>query len=102
MEPFLLLGNDNTQNRRPVCLQTRTAAVTAPWVLGRALLGVCLVLPFLVLMSSAASAQFNTGEIGGLVRDASGGGLPGATVTARSPPGMSRRRRRTMPSTIAT
>jgi Carboxypeptidase regulatory-like domain len=32
-----------------------------------------------------ATAQTNTGEISGIVRDASGGVLPGATVTARHP-----------------
>ena len=39
------------------------------------------------LLSSATSAlgQFNTGEIGGVVRDSSGGVLPGATVTATHP-----------------
>jgi carboxypeptidase family protein len=42
-----------------------------------------LVAVWLILSASAASAQINTGEIGGVVRDTSGGVLPGATVTAR-------------------
>ena len=37
----------------------------------------------LALSASAAAAQINTGEIAGIVRDSSGGVLPGATVTAR-------------------
>jgi hypothetical protein len=44
-----------------------------------------LLMPLLVLTAAAASAQTNTGEIGGVVRDASGGVLPGAIVTARHP-----------------
>jgi hypothetical protein len=47
-----------------------------------------LVLAVFVLFgtqSGVASAQTNTGEIAGLVRDSSGGVLPGATVTARHP-----------------
>ena len=43
-----------------------------------------LVLPVLLLMSSAAWAQFNTGEIGGVVRDDQGGVLPGTAVVARN------------------
>ena len=35
-----------------------------------------------LLTWSAALAQTNTGEIGGIVRDESGGVLPGATVIA--------------------
>ena len=38
-----------------------------------------------LLHVSVAFAQFNTGEIGGVVRDTSGGVLPGATVTATHP-----------------
>lgn len=38
-----------------------------------------------LLNDSAVLAQFNTGEIGGVVRDASGGVIPGATVTATHP-----------------
>src|SRR5438552_9507176 len=34
-------------------------------------------------VSSSAIAQTNTGEVGGVVKDISGGVLPGATVTAR-------------------
>ncbi len=37
------------------------------------------------LHASVALAQYNTGEIGGVVRDASGGVLAGATVTATHP-----------------
>jgi hypothetical protein len=37
----------------------------------------------LALAPSVARAQFNTGEISGIVRDSSGGVLPGAVVTAR-------------------
>ena len=37
----------------------------------------------LALSASAAAAQINTAEIAGIVRDSSGGVLPGATVTAR-------------------
>jgi hypothetical protein len=37
----------------------------------------------LALPPSAVAAQINTGEIAGIVRDSSGGVLPGATVTAR-------------------
>ena len=40
------------------------------------------VLIVCLLHVSVASAQFNTGEVGGVVRDASGGVLPGATVAA--------------------
>ena len=38
-----------------------------------------------LLHASIGFAQFNTGEVGGVVRDASGGVLPGATVTATHP-----------------
>ena len=38
-----------------------------------------------VAFASALAAQTNTGEIGGLVKDTSGGVLPSATVTARHP-----------------
>jgi hypothetical protein len=38
-----------------------------------------------VLHASLAFAQFNTGEIGGIVRDSSGGVLPGVAVTATHP-----------------
>jgi hypothetical protein len=44
---------------------------------------VCLLT--LVLHVSAASAQTNTGEVGGVIRDSSGGVLPGATVVAKHP-----------------
>ncbi|HEY6360019.1 MAG TPA: carboxypeptidase-like regulatory domain-containing protein, partial [Vicinamibacterales bacterium] len=37
---------------------------------------------FLVSTAAGAAAQINTGEISGVVRDSSGGVLPGATVTA--------------------
>jgi hypothetical protein len=36
-----------------------------------------------ILVASVAVAQINTGEISGVVRDTSGGVLPGASVTAR-------------------
>ena len=35
-----------------------------------------------VAFAAVASAQTNTGEVAGVVKDASGGVLPGATVTA--------------------
>src|SRR5688572_29828460 len=38
-----------------------------------------------LLHASLAVAQFNTGEIGGIVRDSSGGVLAGVTVTATHP-----------------
>ncbi len=38
-----------------------------------------------VLHASLAFAQYNTGEIGGIVRDTSGGVVPGVTVTATHP-----------------
>ena len=38
-----------------------------------------------ILASTPALAQFNTGEIRGIVRDNSGGVLPGATVSVRHP-----------------
>ena len=38
-----------------------------------------------LLHASVALAQYNTGEVGGVVRDASGGVLAGATVTAAHP-----------------
>ena len=41
-----------------------------------------IVVVFLLLPVTIARAQFNTGEIAGVVRDSSGGVLPGATVTA--------------------
>ena len=42
-----------------------------------------LAILFLLLsVAGSATAQFNTGEIAGVVRDSSGGVLPGATVTA--------------------
>jgi hypothetical protein len=47
-------------------------------ILGPTLLAVCFT-----LAASAAVAQINTGEISGVVRDSSGGVLPGASVTAR-------------------
>src|SRR6267142_3768703 len=47
---------------------------------GRALLMAAFILSG---VSSATIAQTNTGEVGGAVRDISGGVLPGATVTAR-------------------
>ena len=41
---------------------------------------------FLVFLAGrSASAQFNTGEIGGVVSDSSGAVVPGATVTATHP-----------------
>jgi hypothetical protein len=39
----------------------------------------------LVIAGRPVSAQTNTGEIGGVVRDAVGGVLPGVAVTARHP-----------------
>ncbi len=45
---------------------------------------VCAVLVFF-LHVSVATGQTNTGEIGGVVKDSSGGVLPGATVTATHP-----------------
>jgi hypothetical protein len=50
-----------------------------PFVRPASALLVCL------LHVSVAFAQFNTGEVGGVVRDGSGGVLPGATVTATHP-----------------
>ena len=44
-----------------------------------------LALCALVLVSVDPRAQTNTGEIGGIVRDGSGGVLPGATVVASHP-----------------
>ena len=44
----------------------------------------CLVIA-VGLATTAAQAQINTGEIGGIVRDSSGAVLPGATVTATHP-----------------
>ena len=41
-----------------------------------------LAILLLLSVASSAMAQFNTGEIAGVVRDSSGGVLPGATVTA--------------------
>src|SRR5262245_32579177 len=49
------------------------------WLRVPALLA-CLVL---VTASWSASAQTNTGEVAGVVRDTVGGVLPGVTVTAR-------------------
>ena len=49
------------------------------WLSRFAVLLLVLFTPF------AAFAQFNTGEIGGLVRDSSGAVLPGAVVTATHP-----------------
>lgn len=46
------------------------------------LAGPVVVLVFLVL-AAAGAAQTNTGEIAGVVRDASGGVVPGATIVAR-------------------
>ena len=40
---------------------------------------------FLLASVTNAFGQFNTGEIGGVVRDSCGGVLPGATVTATHP-----------------
>src|SRR5437867_1791775 len=52
----------------------------------RAWRGAFLAAAALALLSvSPAYAQTNTGEIGGVVKDSSGGVLPGATVTARHP-----------------
>jgi hypothetical protein len=45
----------------------------------------CLVALWLAWFPPAASGQFNSGEIRGVVKDSSGGVLPGATVTARHP-----------------
>ncbi len=44
-----------------------------------------LLLFVVILASTPANAQFNTGEIRGIVRDNSGGVLPGATVSVRHP-----------------
>jgi len=44
-----------------------------------------LVVLLALLSATDALAQFNTGEIAGVVRDSSGGVLPGATVTATHP-----------------
>ena len=41
-----------------------------------------LILVLAVLSAASASAQMNSGELSGVVRDESGGVLPGATVTA--------------------
>lgn len=46
--------------------------------------GLSLILTALLLCASLASAQTETGRIGGVVTDATGGILPGATVTARA------------------
>lgn len=46
---------------------------------------VLLILSLLVGSASALRAQANTGEIGGVVKDSSGGVLPGAAVTATHP-----------------
>ena len=47
---------------------------------------VCLVASVLLVMTpTTASAQTNTGEIGGIVRDESGGVLPGTTLVAVHP-----------------
>src|SRR5687768_1908710 len=43
------------------------------------------VLVSVLLTPLTASAQFNTGEIGGVVRDSSGGVLAGAAVAATHP-----------------
>ena len=43
------------------------------------------VLALLIALGASASAQTNTGEIGGVVVDASGGVLPGTTVEATRP-----------------
>lgn len=48
--------------------------------MNRRTIGTALIL---IGIAAAAGAQTNTGEIGGVVRDASGGVLSGATVTAR-------------------
>ena len=39
----------------------------------------------LIVAASVASAQSNTGEIDGVVRDVSGAVVPGASVVARHP-----------------
>jgi hypothetical protein len=43
------------------------------------------VVAALVAFATVAAAQTNTGEVAGVVMDASGGVLPGATVTATHP-----------------
>ena len=43
---------------------------------------VIILIGFLMLYSPSAFGQMNTGELGGTVRDASGGFVPGATVVA--------------------
>ena len=45
----------------------------------------CLVAAVMFLAPTATSAQTNAGEIGGIVRDESGGVLPGATLIALHP-----------------
>ena len=42
-----------------------------------------VALLLMLVTSAAASAQSNTGEISGVVKDTSGGVLPGATVTGK-------------------
>ena len=44
---------------------------------------VLLTAALMVAVNSSATAQTNTGEVSGVVRDISGGVLPGATVTAK-------------------
>src|SRR5216684_9010464 len=44
---------------------------------------VVVTIAFMLAVNSRAIAQTNTGEVSGVVRDISGGVLPGATVTAR-------------------
>ena len=44
-----------------------------------------LVVICLLVSVTSALGQFNTGEIGGIVRDSSGAVLPGATVIATHP-----------------
>ncbi len=54
----------------------------ASWAVLTRLVSVGLVL---LCSCALAVAQINTGEIGGIVRDSSGGVLPGASITARHP-----------------
>src|SRR5437870_8068482 len=42
-----------------------------------------VTLALMLAVSSSGIAQTNAGEVGGVVKDISGGVLPGATVTAR-------------------
>ncbi len=54
-----------------------------PWIFSLAIVRLCLFLAVLVLDGPSAMAQTNTAEIEGVVKDAQGGVLPGATVRAR-------------------